>query len=90
MHTAEEVQNYLTPVDIPGKHRHFRCELCQKMTSDCGNMRRHMVIRHARPERLSCPHCKRIFSNKYYLRDHARICNKEHNYGDKLRDILNA
>lgn len=75
--TAEEIQNFLTPVDIPGQKRMFRCDICLKMTSDSGNMRRHMVLKHAKPEPNNCPRCLKVFYNRYYLRDHIRICGSE-------------
>lgn len=85
---------YLTPVNLRGSgKRLWKCELCQKMTNDQGNMKRHMVLKHAKPSNEVCSNCLRVFANKYYLRSHLRTCMpspiQPSTFTDRLKSILN-
>lgn len=52
----------------------IRCMLCGKVGKDRSNMRKHVIIMHARPTYESCPYCPKTFGNVYYLRYHVKSC----------------
>jgi len=71
---AKEVMDYLEQqVDENGKEiKLFKCLLCNKIANDRSNMRRHMIVTHAKPINKPCPFkCGKIFKHKFTLSNHV-------------------
>ena len=71
-----DVNKYLTSVvDSTGLNA-FHCQICGKTAPNKSNMKKHMLVIHAKPANIPCPHCHKTFPNKYYLRYHIKCCNR--------------
>ena len=75
--SEDEVNKYLTSnVDPSGMGISYTCQICGKTAPNKSNMKKHMLVIHAKPANIPCPHCSKSFTNKYYLRYHIKCCNR--------------
>ena len=70
----EEVMIFLRPMQFGDGLLQYKCNLCGKCAANKSNMKKHMLVMHARPSNRPCPFCPKVFRNKYYLRYHVKIC----------------
>jgi len=71
-----DVNKYLTSVVDSAGLIAFHCQICGKTAPNKSNMKKHMLVIHAKPANIPCPHCHKTFPNKYYLRYHIKCCNR--------------
>lgn len=67
-----DVMNYLSTVIVDGQNQ-FHCDICRKMTPHHRNMKRHMILKHAKPTNVTCEFCSRVFRQHYHLQKHLRL-----------------
>jgi hypothetical protein len=52
--------------------RYYQCGLCSKTAATKYNLKRHLILKHARPTQEACEYCGKIFRNKFYKENHIR------------------
>ena len=49
---------------------YYRCAICGNTSYHKISIKRHLIIKHAKPSVHQCQYCKKQFPNKFYLTNH--------------------
>ena len=49
------------------------CDICHKNFTSKSNLNKHRRVQHSGEEH-ECPYCERLFKNKYYIKNHIKLC----------------